>query len=443
MSAVPNPHLPSEQPKFPVAVPPPAPVPDEPKRGGGPWKTLIGLAVAGLLGYLGYQWATQPSTDTTVFAAVKSAKVVQGTVERVIRISGQTSARQFVNVTAPILRGPEARNSLVLTKLIKPGVLVKPGDVVAQIDGQWLLDHMDDVRDQVRQAESDVLKRKAEQSVEMDQLNQTLRVAKSNWDKAKLEYKAAEVRSDVERELLKLSMEEFEARYKQQSADVAEKKNAHAAELKILELTTERQRRHLARHDNDLKRYTIIATIGGLPVMQTTFRGGEMTQISEGDQVAPGQPFMKIVNPASMQVEGNLNQAESSDIRLGQEVRVGIDSFPGLRLKGQVSGVNSVAVSGGRQGNFVRSIPVRVQLLEMDTRVIPDLSAHGDVIIDRAGDVLSVPANALVEEAGKTFLFIRNPQQMFERREVTTGLRSHTSVAVTQGIKAGDEVRLN
>ena len=442
MSAVPNPNLPSEQPRVPVVVPAPSLPPDEPKR-GGPWKSLIGLAVVGLLGYLGYQWATQPATDTTVFAAVRTVTAAQGAVEHMIRISGQTSAREFVNITAPILRGPEARNSLILTKLIKPGVIVKPGDVVAQIDGQWLYDHMDDVRDQVRQAESDVLKRKAEQAVEVDQLNQTLRVAKSNWDKAKLEFGAAEVRSDVEKELLKLSMEEFEARYKQQLADVGEKKNAHDAELKILELTTERQRRHLSRHDSDLKRYTIVATIGGLPVMQTTFRGGEMTQISEGDQVTPGQPFMKIVNPASMQVEGNVNQTESSDIRLGQEVRVGIDAFPGLRLKGQVSGMNSVAVAGGRTGNFVRSIPIRVRLLEMDTRVIPDLSAHGDVIIDRTDGVLHVPTNALVEDAGKSFLFIRNAQQMFDRREVTVGLRSHTNIAITQGIKVGDEVRLN
>jgi HlyD family secretion protein len=442
MSAVPQPNPPSEQPKLPIVAPSPAISPEEP-RPGGPWKSLIGLAVVGVLGYLGYRFATQPANDTTVFAAVKTTTAVQGAVERVIRVSGQTSAREFVNITAPILRGPEARNSLILTKLIKPGVIVKPGDVIAQIDGQWLLDHMDDVRDQVRQAESDVMKRKAEQSVEVDQLDQTLRVAKSNWDKARLEFKAAEVRSDVERELLKLSMEEFEARYKQQLADVVQKKNAHAAELKILELTTERQRRHLARHEVDLKRYTITATIGGLPVMQTTFRGGEMTQISEGDQVTPGQPFMKIVNPASMQVEGNVNQAESSDVRLGQEVRVGIDSFPGLRLKGVVSGVNSVAVSGGRTGNFVRSIPMRIKLLEMDTRVIPDLSAHGDVIIERADGVLNVPANALVEDAGKTFLFIRNAQQGFDRREVSVGLRSHTSVAITQGVKVGDEIRLN
>lgn len=439
MSAVPNPIQPATP-----ASPKPAlvPGPEEPKK-GGPWKGLSILAVIGVLGYLGYQWLAKPTTDTTVFAAVKTATVASGSVERLIRVAGSTSAREYANVTAPILRGPEARNSLYLTKLVKPGSMVKKGDVIAQIDGQWLVDHMEDVRDDVRQAENDVLKRKAEQAVETEQLQQTLRVAKSTWDKAKLEYGAAEVRSDVERELLKLSMEEAEARYKQQLSDVNQKKAAHAAELKILELTAERHRRHLGRHDNDLKRYTIISPIDGLAVMQTLFRGGEMVQISEGDQVAPGQPFMKVINQSTMQVEGNINQSESSEIRLGQDVRVGFDSFPGLNLRGKVSGINALAQSGGRTSNFVRNIPVRIQLLELDPRVIPDLSAHGDVIVERADSVLHVPSSALFEEGGKSFLFVRNPQQSFDKRDVTVGLRSHTDVAVVEGVKAGDQVRLN
>ncbi len=442
MSAVPNPTEPDSPQPAPLrpAIAPPG----EPKK-GGPWKILAALAAVSVLGYLGYQWLAKPTTDTTVFAAVKTATVTQGSVERIIRVAGATSAREFANLTAPILRGPEARNSLILTKVVRPGIMVKKGDLIAQIDGQAAIDHIDDVKDMVKQAESDEIKRKAEQAAETEQLMQTLRVAKSTWDKAKLEYGAAEVRSDVEAELLKISMQESEARYKQQLADISQKKISHAAELKILSLTAERHRRHLGRHEVDLKRYTIFAPIDGLAVMQTIFRGGEMVQISEGDQVFPGQPFMKIVNQRTMQVEAKVNQSESSDIRLGQDVRVGIDSFPGLIVRGKVSGVNALAVSGGGMGaaNYVRSIPVRVQLLELDPRIIPDLSAHGDVIIERADGVVKAPTAALLEEAGKTFLFVRTPQQTFEKREVTVGLRSHTDFSVSQGLKAGDEIRLN
>jgi hypothetical protein len=442
MSAVPNPSSPSPEPLKPLIVAPSSPSAEPPEKSKSPWgliATVIGVVVGG---YLLYQWLAKPSTDGTVFAAVKTATVTQGPVERRIRISGQTSAREFANVTAPILQGPEARNTLVLTYLSNPGVPVKKGTVIAKIDGQWLVDHIDDVKDQVRQAENDVTKRRAEQDVETQQLQQTLRVAKSNWDKAKLEYGAADVRSEVEKELLKLNMEEAEARYKQQSADVAQKRAAHAAEIKILELTVQRQRRHLGRHENDILRYTIVAPIDGLPVMQTIFRGGEMAQIGEGDTVSPGQPFMKVVNQKTMQVEGQINQAESSEIRLGQDVYVGIDSFPDLKMRGKVSGVNALATARG--GNFIRSIPVRVQLLDIDPRVIPDLSAYGDVVVQRVQDVLRAPVSALTtQEDGKSFLFVKTPLQTFEKREVSTGLRSHTDVAITSGLKAGDQVRLN
>ncbi|MBS1832313.1 MAG: efflux RND transporter periplasmic adaptor subunit [Acidobacteria bacterium] len=438
MSAVPNPIPPAPEPLKPLIVTPSAEPPEKPKSPLGIVALVAGLAIGG---YLLYQWMAKPSTDGTVFAAVKTAPITFGPVERRIRISGQTSAREFANITAPILQGPESRNTLVLTFLSNPGVPVKKGTVIAKIDGQWLVDHIDDVKDQVRQAENDVTKRRAEQAVETEQLQQTLRVAKANWDKAKLEFGAADVRSEVEKELLKLNMEEAEARFKQQSADVAQKRAAHAAEIKILELTVERQRRHLGRHENDILKYTITAPIDGLPVMQTIFRGGEMAQIGEGDTVFPGQPFMKVVNQKTMQLEGQINQAESSEIRLGQDVYVGIDSFPDLKMRGKVAGVNALATARG--GNFIRAIPVRVQLLDIDKRVIPDLSAYGDVVVQKTEDVLRAPVAALTEDDGKSFLFVKTPQQTFEKREVTTGLRSHTEVAITSGLKAGDQVRLN
>lgn len=440
MSALPNPSVPpsTPQPLRPLEAPPP----HEPNK-RFPWPMLIGLAAIGLLGWYGLQWWTQPTVDTTAFAAAKTLPITTGNVERTLRVGGTTSAREFANVIAPILRGPDARNALYLSKVVKGGVTVKKGDVVAQIDVQSLLDRIDDVRDTVRQAENDITKRKAEQSVESEQLQQTLRVAKATWDKAKIEFQAGEVRTDVERELLKLAMEEAEAKYKQQLADVKQKLAVHTAEVKILELTAERIRRRLVRNENDLRRFTIEAPIDGLPVMQTLFRGGEMVQISEGDQINPGQPLMKIINQRTMQVEGNVNQSESGDIRLGQDVRVGFDSFPGLILRGKVSGLNALAVAGGRPQNYVRNIPIRVQLLETDPRVIPDLSAFGDIILEQASGVLRAPSSALVEEQGKFFLFVRSPQQTFERREVSIGIRSHTDVGITSGVKAGEEVRLN
>ena len=126
-----------------------------------------------------------------------------------------------------------------------------------------------------------------------------------------------------------------------------------------------------------------------------------MGQVQEGDEVDPGQPFMKVVDTAGMMVEGNINQAESELVHIGQRADVGFDAFPALHLKGRVESVGALAVGGWRQNYYIRSIPVKIVLESPDARVIPDLSAFGDVVLSRQQDALIVPAEAVRTSDGK------------------------------------------
>jgi multidrug resistance efflux pump len=400
---------------------------------------LGALTLAGLGGW--WMWM-RPATQQSPVAVAKTAVVRAGLLENSMRLNGQTSARNFYTVTAPIMRGPEANGSMILQKMAKAGSLVRTGEPLIEIDGQSMADHVDDVKDQLRQGENDVAKRKAEQAVELGQLEQTLRIAKSQLDKARLDFQPAPVRTDVERELLKLAVDEAEARYNQQVKDLAQQKASHAAEIKILESTVARHKIHLGRHEIDLSRFTVRATKPGLVVSQTIFRGGDLAQIEQGDQVYPGMPVLKVVDPASMQVEANVNQAQSSELRIGQRVRIGFDAFPGLQLTGHVYSIGALASSPGRSQFFIRMVPVRIAIDKLDPRVIPDLSAYVDVITAEAENALQVPLNSVTEDGGKSYVFVKGSNG-FEKRAVTTGLRSNMQVAVKDGLRAGEEVRVN
>ena len=368
-----------------------------------------------------------------------------GNIDRVMRLTGKTSARSFSNITAPMLRGPESGKSLVLMKLVKAGAFVKKGDLIAQIDAQATQDHVDDVADSVKQGEADIQKRRAEQQVEWESLQHVLRTAKSDRDKALLDAKTTVLLTDIERELLKLNVEETEARYSQLQKDLPFHKAANAAELRILDLTRERQKRHHDRHAGDLVKFTIHAPSDGLAVMQQTFRGGESGQVQEGDQVGPGQSFMKVVNPARMQVEAKANQAESSELRIGQPVSVRLDAFPGLQFNGRVYSIGALATGGWMQNNYIRTIPVNIQIEGSDPRLIPDLSAAVDVLVARAENVVSVPLDAIHEHNGRTTVLTRQSGAQslsFEEREVTLGIHDAKEVAVLSGLRAGAEVRL-
>ena len=70
------------------------------------------------------------------------------------------------------------------------------------------------------------------------------------------------------------------------------------------------------------KHLRYFAPMDGLVVMSQIWRGNEMGQVQVGDRVGPGQGFMKIVNTKSMQVEGSINQVESSELPLGQLAKI-------------------------------------------------------------------------------------------------------------------------
>ncbi|MBI2685639.1 MAG: HlyD family efflux transporter periplasmic adaptor subunit [Acidobacteria bacterium] len=443
MSAYTNPAPSPVQPPeklAPVAVPP------EPK-GGSSWKGwLVAALIAGgaWAGYeFGYKRSIAEKSAQSTTAAIPVVKAAQGKLEVRARISGASAAREYANITAPMIRGPEGNRPMVLLKLAPSGALVKKGDLIASIDGQTLQDHIDDVKDTVETAEADVRKRKAELEIDWKNMQLTVSVAKADLDKARLDARASEVRTEVERMLLQLNFEEADARYKQLQSDIENTRKRQAAEIKILELTLERHKRHLGRHAIDLERFSIHAAIDGLVVYQTVWGGSSMRQIEMGDQVAAGQPFMKVVNPKSMMLEAKINQAESDRFRLGMPAEMKLDAFNGMTLKGHIFSIGAIAAGGWRQNFFIRNVPVRVAFDTVDTRLIPDLSGSADVLLESSADnSVIVPLGAVVDEEGKSYVQVKTAQG-FDKREVKTGLRNDTHAVIASGLDAGVEIRAN
>lgn len=425
----------------------PAPVKiQEPPRKSGLWKGLLilGVIVGGVWAFNEFYLKPlqKKAEQKAVANQVRSAKVVVGPFKRMMRVGGITAARQYENVTAPRLRGFEARNQMELLRLVKNGVWVKKNDELAQIDPGYLSEHVDDIKATISQAELDVSKRRAEQEVDTGSLLQTLRVSKSTVDKARLDNQAAEVRTDVERELLKLSLEEADAKYKQAQNDLPQKKIGQEAEVKILGFTKERHVRHFNRHEVDIKAYTIRSHMEGMVVLSSVFRGGgESQQVQQGDQLGSGQPLLKIVNPNSMQVEASVNQAESTDIRIGQDATIGLDAYPDVKLPGKIYSIGALAVGGWRQNYYIRSVPVRFTIDGAHSHLIPDLSAYADVLIESKDSATLVPLGAIRQEGSRNYVFVKQGEQ-WEKREVSLGSTNNLYAVAKAGLSGGEEVRV-
>jgi Cu(I)/Ag(I) efflux system membrane fusion protein len=155
---------------------------------------------------------------------------------------------------------------------------------------------------------------------------------------------------------------------------------------------------------------------------------------------------MQIVDPSSMVVNATVNQSDVQSLRIGQRARIRFDAFPGLELPGRLYLIGAITKAGGMRAQFKKDVVVRFQLERMDPRVIPDLSASADVILeedDQAAVVAPLEAVQSYEGDGKAFVLVRGVQGQWERRQIELGLASLTHVAVRAGLKPGDVVAVD
>jgi HlyD family secretion protein len=320
---------------------------------------------------------------------------------------------------------------------------VKKGDVVAGFDRQNMENRLDDFRAGVRQAEASMRRFHAELEVARKAHEHAIRVAKSELDKARLDLKTIPVRSAIQTETLKLAAEEAEARHGQIAKEAKDLEDSLRAQLRVAELTLAEAKIEFQRVERDVDRMLMKAPIDGLVVMQTTWRGGDMGQIQVGDQVYPGQGFMRIVDPSSMVVSASVNQVDAELLRIGAPARVKFDAYPDLELPARVYSIGAITKGGGFRGEFVKEIPVNLKLERMDSRVIPDLSVSVDVVVSSEADIVLAPRESVFQErpGEKPYVFVRDASTWL-RREVELGQSNHTAVAIRSGLRADEVIAL-
>ncbi|MEZ5366951.1 MAG: efflux RND transporter periplasmic adaptor subunit [Bryobacterales bacterium] len=441
---------PNRQATPPVEAPEP---PEQQKKGKYGWLiVLLGLGLGALIYTLTDKGLVQQAQNAG--ASLRTATVATGKLDRSLRVGGTIAAKNFAAIRAPRLRGPgdTGRAGLILMHLAEPGSMVKAGDVVAKFELKWLEDHIDDRRSAMIVSESQVDKRRAEQLITLETDRQAAVTAKAEWEKAKFDLKTAEVRSEIEAEVLKNLAQQAEAAFEQLEQQLTLEEEAHNAELEALKITVQEDKLHLDRHLRDFERMEITSPVSGLVVMEPQYRGGgQISQTEEGDQVYPGSLFMRVVDLSKMVLTAYVNQVDVQKVRVGQMTDVHLDAYPDLSFQGKVVSIGAIAEAGsgspsgfrfgGGSGLFLKTIPIDIEITSDDERVIPDLSASADIHIETDEEGLIAPREAVRSEGDQSVVFVRNGGKI-ERRVVEVGRKSDTHVIVLSGLSAGDEVLL-
>ena len=150
-----------------------------------PWRKSTWTVLVGVAGLVGLVWlAAGWGVVAPAAANGQESHARQGAVTvsrrdfvRGVRLSGTVEAIQSTTIAAPRLAGPNTQ-SLVITRLVRPGSTVQAGDLVVEFDRQQQLTNALDRRAELADLEQQIRKREAQERAAAAKDDSEIKVAR-------------------------------------------------------------------------------------------------------------------------------------------------------------------------------------------------------------------------------------------------------------------------
>lgn len=425
----------------PAPAPGPVPVPETtPPPQKRRLRLIIAAAVVAVAVIVVVARKSASSRAASGAQANRTAFVEQKDFVNKVRVHGIVEAVESHTIAAPRLSG-QGLNTLIITRLVKNGSAVHQGDVLVEFDRQAQLKNVLDKEAEYKGLVAQIAKKEAELAAARAADETELKKAEDALKTAELEVKKNEIVSRIDAEKNMENLEQARATFQQLTQTFDLKRLAAKAEKRILEIQRDRALTAMKWAQSNTGKMLVHASMDGVAVINSMWKGGSMSDVQEGDEVRAGFPFMQVVNPARMQIRAKVNQADIEELRQSQSVRIGLDAYPELDFGGRVESIAAVAQTSTFSGK-ARTVVVLFTINGTDPKLMPDLSASVDIEVERQPNALVAPRDTVMKENGKNFVMVKTGSG-YDRREVKLGAANDAEQVIASGVEKGAELLRN
>ena len=145
-----------------------------------------------------------------------------------------------------------------------------------------------------------------------------------------------------------------------------------------------------------------------------------------------------IVPHDTVSVEISVDELDIRSLAVGQDVTVSLDALPGQSFEGRIVSIGS----DGTYDSGNTKYPVTVSLSRTE-QMYSGMNAGISVLVSETENCLTVPAAALVEQGGRTYVYtsyLDEEDELGGLTEIRTGLSDGNDVQVLSGLSEGDTV---
>jgi cobalt-zinc-cadmium efflux system membrane fusion protein len=177
--------------------------------------------------------------------------------------------------------------------------------------------------------------------------------------------------------------------------------------------------------------YVVRAPIAGVITEINVTPGDYRAAIAAPGDIAA--PLMSIADLSTLWVACDVPEPSIGLVHVGDAVDIDLVAYPGETFAGRVAGIATTL------DPQTRTLRVHVDLPNPERRFVPEMFG----MMRHPGPLRKipvVPSAAIVQEYGHSEVFVELRAGEFERRVVTTGVRSSDNVAITSGLRVNEHV---
>ncbi len=170
-----------------------------------------------------------------------------------------------------------------------------------------------------------------------------------------------------------------------------------------------------------------------LPILSKVDGIVQTLPVTQGMTIAPGNTLVEVANLSVVWVWGEFYQEELPMLRVGQDVTVTSDSYPGEQFSGKLSLVDPFINDVKRTGR------VRLDIQNPELKLKPGMYVNVLLEMDM-GRSLVVPVSAVMPTGKRNIAFVDKGEGKLEPRFLELGGKFGDVYAVKSGVKEGERV---
>lgn len=162
---------------------------------------------------------------------------------------------------------------------------------------------------------------------------------------------------------------------------------------------------------------------------------GYVTQkmVISGMKIMPGEKILDIADLSGLWVVADVYEYELPLVKVGNQATITLASLPGVEL---TSKIDYIYPDLSAQ---TRTVKVRLKLSNSSRQLKPQMFTNVEIKIN-LGNKLVIPESAVLDTGKAMVVYVDLGNDVFEPREVKTGIKSDGYVEVLRGLRSGEKV---